>query len=138
MVTEPTVDTSKFDTVLLEAIDETLSVYGEGTKSAFFAHLEKSLNILKREIPVRIDEFSKALEDLFGQGARYMEILVLKNLHSKLGVAWEVKAANPWVLADFTFREYVSFVKKYFEDADKYEEQMSIFVNENEAREIYR
>jgi hypothetical protein len=138
LVTKTNVDYCEFNSVLLEAIDKTLSVCGEETKSMFFKYLEKALNIPKNKIPGKIDEFSKALEDLFGPSSRYLEILVIKNLHSRAGVVWEWKPSNPWVAADFTFKEYVSVVKKYFEDAKRYEEQMSFFVYEKEALEIYK
>ena len=127
-----------FDSILLEAIDETLLTYGEETKSAFFEYLQKALHIPRRKIPLRIDDFSKALEDLFGQGSRFFEIHILKNLHSKIGAVWELKSSNPWVLPDLTFAEYVNRVKTYFEDADRYEDQMSVIVSRGEALEMYK
>lgn len=138
MVTKSHVDYCEFNLVLLEAIDQTLSVLGEETKSWFFKYLEKALNVPRGKIPGKIDEFSKALEDLFGPSSRYLEILVIKNLHSIAGVVWEWKPTNSWVAPDFTFKEYVSVVKKYFEDSKRYEESMSIFVCEKEARIMYK
>lgn len=135
---KPAGESSVFDSILLEAIDETLLTYGEETKSAFFEYLQKALHIPKRKIPLRIDDFSEALEDLFGQGSRFFEIHILKNLHSKIGVVWELKASNPWVLPDLTFKEYVNRVKTYFEDADKYEDQISVIVDRGEALELYK
>lgn len=111
---KPNVVDCEFNLVLLEVIDKTLSVYGEETKSMFFEYLEKALNTPRSKIPGQIDEFSKALEDLFGPSSRYLEILVMKNLHSIVGVVWEWKPSNPWVAPDFTFKEYVSVAKKYF------------------------
>jgi hypothetical protein len=116
LISKPTADDAIFDEIMLEAIDEALSVCGEKPKSAFYLHLEKALKLPKREIPARIDEFSNALEDIFGLGSRYLEILIMKNLYSKIGVAWGWKASRPWVLPDLTFKEYCGFVKKYFED----------------------
>jgi hypothetical protein len=109
-VIKPNVVDCEFNLVLLEVIDKTLSVYGEETKSMFFEYLEKALNTPRSKIPGQIDEFSKALEDLFGPSSRYLEILVMKNLHSIVGVVWEWKPSNPWVAPDFTFKEYVSIV----------------------------
>ena len=135
---KPAGEGAVFDSILLEAIDETLLTYGEETKSAFFEYLQKALHIPKRKIPLRIDAFSKALEDLFGQGSRFFEIHILKNLHSKIGVVWELKSSNPWVLPDLTFTEYVNRVKTYFEDADRYEDQMSVIVSGGETLEMYK
>jgi hypothetical protein len=124
------VDCCNFDSVLLEAVDEALLVYGEDTKSAFYQYFKKVLNIPKREIPARIGEFSKGLEDLFG--------VVMMKLHSKIGVVWEYTVPDERVLPDLTFEEYVDFAKKYFEDADNYEDKISVFVEEKKARIIYR
>lgn len=135
---KPDHEGSEFDQVLLEAIDDALSVYGEETKSAIYVYLERALGIPKRKIPARIDEFSKGLEDLFGIGSKSVEILIIKNLHSKIGVVLEMKTSNPWVLPDLTFKEYVSHVKKYFEDVNTYEEKMSILIGENEAVKVYK
>ena len=137
-MTKQPVDCSEFDSVLLEAIDEALSVYGESTKSALYEYLTKAFRLPKRRIPTRIDEFSRALEELFGSGSKSLEILVMMNLHSRIGVVWEWKASSPWVLPDLTFKDYVSYAKKYFEDARKYEEKMSFIISENEALKMYR
>jgi hypothetical protein len=137
-VTKSNFNDFEFNSVLLEAIDETLSVYGEEIKSRFFEYLEKAMKIPISKIPEKIDEFSKVLEDLFGPSSSYLEILLIKNLHSKVGVVWEWKPSNPWAVADFTFKEYVSVAKKYFEDAKKYEEKMCIFIDEKEALKMYK
>ena len=138
LMSKKVTDSSNFDSILLEAIDEALSVYGEATKSAFYAYLKKAFGIPKFDIPTRIDEFSMALQSLFGLGSKNLEILFMKNLHSRIGVVWEWRAPNPWVLPDLTFKEYVSFAKRYFEDAKKYEDKMSIIVKEKEAMKMYR
>jgi len=128
-----------FDSVLLEAIDTAASaVLGEATKSALYTHLEKVLGLLKCEIPDRIDDFSSCIEDLLGLGARFLEIMIIKNLHSKACVVWEWKSPNPWVLPDFTFKDYVSHVKKYFEEANSFDEQTCVFIDEAQAIEKYR
>jgi hypothetical protein len=137
-MTKSNVEDFDFNSVLLEVIDKTLSFYGEEIKSMFFEYLEKVLNTPRNKIIEQIDEFSKALEDLFGPSSSYLEILVIKNLHSIVGVVWEWKPSNPWVAPDLTFKEYVRVAKKYFEEAKRYEEHMSIFVNEKEALKMYK
>jgi len=136
-------DSCKFDAVLLEAIDEALLVYGENTRSAFYEYFEKALSIAKNDIPRRIEDFSSGLEGLFGLGSKSLEIMVMMQLHLKIGVVWEYTLPNQntrlqKVLPDLTFKEYVAFAKKYFEEANSYEEQTSILVKEEEARVMYR
>ncbi len=135
---EQTAECPEFNLVLLEAIDETLSIFGEKTKSALYVYLTEAFSLPKREIPKRIHEFSKALEELFQLGSKNLEILIMKNLHSKVGVVWESKPSDPWIVPDLTFTDYVSFIKKYFADTRNYEERMSIIISENEALKMYK
>jgi len=132
------IEESNFDSVLLEAIDETLSVYGERFKSALLTYLDTTVGMRKSDIPARIDEFARALQNLFGLGSRSLEILIMKNLHSRVGVVWEWKASNPWALPDLSFKDYVIFAKKYFEDDKEYEEKMIPILPERKARKMYR
>jgi hypothetical protein len=135
---EPLDKADAFDSIFLEAIDETLLAYGEETRSAFFDYLKEAAHIPKRKIPLRIDDFIEALEDLFGKSSKSFEIHILKNLHSKVGVVWELKAPNPWILPDLTFKEYVNRVKAYFEDNDKYEDKLGVFVSRGETLQMYK
>jgi hypothetical protein len=98
-----------FDQLLLEAIDEGLSTLGESSKQAIYFHLEKSFNIRKEEIPEKIEVFAYAVEKIFGFGANFLEILIMKRLYEKLGHGFK------WCKQeDFTFVEYVAAAKRNF------------------------
>jgi len=73
------------ETFLLEAVDETLSSLGDSAKQAIYFHLEKSFKIKKLEIPNKIEEFALAIEKIFGDGAKLLEIQTMKRLHQKVG-----------------------------------------------------
>jgi hypothetical protein len=120
-----------FDRVLLKAIDEALLSLGESPKTAIYYHLESVFNIRKQEIPRRIGDFSKALEQLFGLGARHLEILFMKSLYAKLTGVREW-ASVEWVVPEMTFREYVHLMRQKFEGAKRDEVEMGILANENE------
>jgi len=77
-----------FEEVLLEAIDESFSWLGESEKQAIYFFLEKRYKISKQEIPYRIEEFTEAIEDIFGLGAKIIEIRIMKNLFSKMGYSF--------------------------------------------------
>ena len=77
-----------FEEVLLEAIDESFSWLGESEKQAIYFILEKRYKISKQEIPHRIEEFTEAIEDIFGLGAKIIEIRIMKNLFSKMGYSF--------------------------------------------------
>jgi len=123
---------------LIDAIDKALSSLGEESKSAIYLHLERVQNLPKSEIPAKIDEFSSAIENLFGVGARFLEIMILRNLHAEVGVVWKIDAPNSKMLLDLTFKQYVSFVQKYFEDARQYEDQTNNLMKEKDALKQYR
>jgi len=100
-----------FERFLLEAVDEGLSSLGESSKQAVYYHLEKGFKIKKHEIPNNVEDFEKAIEKIFGMGASFLEILIMKRLFEKVGrtVQWRRSA-------DFTFTEYVAAVKRSFLD----------------------
>jgi hypothetical protein len=120
-----------FNKILLAAIDEALALLGESVKTSVYSSLEETYNIKKREIPLKINDFSSALEKIFGLGARTLEILFMKNLHAKVGVTCKWPAYEwplcKWILPEMTFPEYVSLMKRNFEEAYK-EEEMGVLI----------
>jgi translation elongation factor EF-G len=62
----------------------------------------------KQEIPQKTEAFVDAMEKIFGQGADYLEILIMKRLHTKIGL--EIKLSSP----NLTFTEYVEAAKKRY------------------------
>jgi len=83
-----------FSKVLLSAVEESLSSLGDSSKQAIFFHLEASFKIKKEDIPTQLTEFTDALERIFGLGAPYLEKLIAKNLHEKLGL--KLEEARSW------------------------------------------
>jgi len=77
----------EFESLLLEAVDESLSTLGDSAKQAIYFHLEKTFKVSKSEIPNKIEEFSNAIEKIFGVGARLLEIQMMQRLHEKSGHA---------------------------------------------------
>lgn len=80
---------SEFKTLLLEAVDESLSFLGESAKQAVYFHLETSFRIKKHEISSKIDEFAFAIEDIFEEGAKILEIQIMRKLREKVGPVFE-------------------------------------------------
>jgi len=98
-----------FEKLLLEAVDEGLSSLGMSSKQAIYFHLEKSFNIKKKEVPYKNKAFAKAIEKIFGLGANFLEILIMKRLYEKIGGVFEWDAS-----IDFAFAEYVAAAKRSF------------------------
>jgi hypothetical protein len=74
-----------FEECLLEAVDEELSSLGEPVKRIIYFHLKRTFKIAKKEIPHRIAEFSDAIEKILGDGAKFLEIQIMRRLYEKLG-----------------------------------------------------
>jgi len=100
---------NNFERILLAAVDEGLSSLGEPSKQAIYFHLEKRFNIKKKEIPYKIETFGKAIEKIFGLGASFLEILVMRRLYEKIGGIFEWSGST-----EFAFAEYVAVAKQYF------------------------
>jgi hypothetical protein len=98
-----------FDKLLLEAVDDALSSLGESAKLSIYFHLENRFNIAKNEIPNRLEDFTDGLEKIFGLGANFIEILIMKNLFEKVGKPLEWNENK-----ELSFVEYVTTAKQSY------------------------
>jgi len=76
--------TREFEELLLSSIDEALLSLGESGRQSIYFHLEKNFNVGKTELVQKLEQFQIGLEKIFGVGARFIEILIMKNLHAKI------------------------------------------------------
>ncbi len=98
-----------FTKLLLEAVDETLSSLGDSSKRAIYFYLERNFSIKKQDIPDRIEEFTEAIEKLFGNGAKILEIQIMKHLYENLGRDFEYFSENN----DLLFTDYANVVRTH-------------------------
>jgi hypothetical protein len=82
---ESTQPNPRFRKLLLEAVDEALSWLGNSVKQAIYFHLEKTFGINKQEIPDKIEGFTNAIEEIFGLGAKLLEIRIMNSFYEKDG-----------------------------------------------------
>jgi hypothetical protein len=101
----PHLTQNNFNEALLAAIEESLSHLGDSPKQAILFHMETSFNLKREKIPTNLTEFVKALEGIFGPGAEYLEKLILRHLHEKLGLKFKDVTC-------FDFLKCVNSVKK--------------------------
>jgi hypothetical protein len=80
---------NNFSKLVLAAVDESLSSLGDSSKEAIFFHLEASFKLKRENIPTDLTQFSRALEGILGPGASYLEQLIARRLHEKLGLKFE-------------------------------------------------
>lgn len=98
-----------FKKLLLEAVDEGLSSLGDSSKHAIYYYLKKTFKIKKQDIPDRIEEFVKAIEEIFGPGSKILEIRIMKNLYEKVGDDFEYFPERD----DLLFTNYVKAVNMH-------------------------
>lgn len=99
-----------FDNLLISVIDETLSSLGESVKQAIYFHIQTKFNVQRTEIPAKLQEFQGALDKIFGTGARYIEILIMKNLYSKIGQPIDLENVK-----ELKFIDYVNMARNTFQ-----------------------
>ena len=98
----------KFDVVVLEAIEESLSSFRAFDKQEVYFHLKNAYNISKREIPRKIEEFAFAMEQIFGIGSRLIEIRIIEALHKRIPEFVFTSRTNAVV-----FEEYVTSLRAF-------------------------
>ena len=74
-----------FDNLLLESIDDALLSLGESVRQSIYFHVERNFKVTRADIPQNLEHFQLALEKIFGLGSRYIEILIMKSLYTKIG-----------------------------------------------------
>jgi len=97
-----------FEKNLLEAVDHGLLSLGENPRKAIYFHLKRNFRLQRENIPKETNEFSKALNTIFGPGAKIIEKFILKELYRRLELNFEDKE-------DFTFADYITEAKKLVE-----------------------
>lgn len=81
---------AKFDTELLQAIDEALMVLGESGRKIVYFHVENKYLIKTQDIPENPELFILAVKALLGVGGgTYIETLVLKKVCEKYNLEFE-------------------------------------------------
>ena len=98
-----------FDKLLLEAVDEALASLGDSAKKSIYFHLEDKFEIARSEIPRRLADFADGLEKIFGAGAQFLEILIMKKLYERIRkpLGWDESE-------EFVFIEYVAAARSSF------------------------
>jgi hypothetical protein len=100
-----------FNIAIIEAVEESLSSFNNLDKEAFYLHLENAFKIKKQEIPDKIADFSDAIKQMFGVGAKLIEIRIIKALHNRI-------------------REFVFFPKKGDVDFEEYLVSLRAFLQQ--------
>ena len=129
-------DCKKFENLLTETIDEAFSTLGENVRKSIYFHLNQKFMITKQDIPYKIDEFSDALEQIFGIGARMLELLIMTKLQGKIRALYKWEGPN-WLVPELTFSQYVSLLKSFYEDNGEIR-QVEVIMDAGDQRQEQR
>jgi hypothetical protein len=105
-----------FDKLLLEAVDEALSSLGGSVKQAIYFHLENKFKMARNEIPQHVEDFADGIEKIFGLGAQFLEILIMKKLYEKIGQPLEWSENE-----ELVFAHYIAAARRSFKKRKKHE-----------------
>jgi len=101
-----------FDKLLLGSIDDALGSLGESAKQSVYIHIERNCRIARNEIPENLSQFQEGLEKIFGMGARLLEILIMKNLYSKIGHSFDMDKNQQLEFIKYVNAAKLSFLKE--------------------------
>jgi hypothetical protein len=91
---------SSLETLLLESIDESLTdLLGRRAREAVYDYLERNRQLARDEIPRRLEDFGKLLNETFGKGHKTIAKVIAKKLYSKLG--WTFVEVPDYELTDY-------------------------------------
>jgi len=99
-----------FETTVTEAIDEVFTTLGENIKRAVYIYLENNYGIRKDQIPRKIEGFSAAIESIFGNAAKLVELKIIEELHGKVKEFTYKSSGNEIFLS-----EYLAALQSYLD-----------------------
>ena len=97
-----------FSQVLLDCVDEGLSVLGSEPRQAVYQYLATIHSLERDQIPDKVDEFAAGLKKALGGASRVIERLILKRLFLRIGSTFRETA-------ELEFADYVRDAKRRFE-----------------------
>jgi len=97
-----------FAEILMDSINEALSVLGGEPQQAVFQFLQTICSLPKEEIPQRVPEFATGLRRAIGSASKVIEKMILRKLSEKTGSAFKE-------IPDSEFSDYVEDAKRRFE-----------------------
>jgi hypothetical protein len=73
-----------FENKIIEAIDEAFNSIGNDCTQTIYDYLDRNFMLTRLNIPKRIEDFSEAMDKIFGFGAKIVKIRIIKNLYQKM------------------------------------------------------
>jgi hypothetical protein len=100
---------NKFEVTMTEAIDESLASFKSLNKQEIYSYLENVFKIRKEEISSKIEDFTDALNQMFGIGAKLIEIKIIEAVHKRIPEFIFTPRRGAVI-----FKEYVASLRTFF------------------------
>ncbi len=97
-----------FNQLMLQVVDDSLSVMGEEPKKAMYQYLLTIHSLAKEDIPAKTDEFVLGMKKALGTASTVIERLILKKLYQRIGGTFRESQG-------LEFSDYVEDAKRRFE-----------------------
>jgi hypothetical protein len=97
-----------FGQLLLECIDEGLSVLGNEPRQALYQYLLTICSLPREEIPGRVADFAAGLRKSLGGASKVIERVILRKLFQKAGSSFRETI-------DTEFTEYIADAERRYE-----------------------
>jgi hypothetical protein len=124
-----------FGALLLESIDQAFSTLGENVKFSIYFHLETKFALPKQDIPDRIEDFTNAVQKIFGQASAPLEILIMKFLNEKIRCHYEWVGPK-WLIPELSLEKYLKIARLCLEKSGKVSiSEMEVLLNEEDLPE---
>lgn len=101
-----------FQKLFLEAVDDAFSSLGDSAKQSIYFYLETRSKVPRNQIPLRLEDFEKGLEKIFGAGTKFLEISIMKRLYQKMEPKGKTMKWNDD--KEFRFIDYVRATERSF------------------------
>ncbi len=97
-----------FEQLLLDSVDEALSILGNEPCQALYQYLLTICSLPREEIPSRVADFVAGLRKSLGGASKVIERMILRKLFQKTGSSFKETI-------DTEFTEYVADAKRRYE-----------------------
>lgn len=97
-----------FNQLLLECVDDGLSVLGHEPQQAVYHFLLTICSLPREEVPNRVEDFASGLKKALGGASKVIERVILRKLFERTGSVFRE-------IPDSSFNEYVADARRRFE-----------------------
>ncbi len=116
-----------FSELLLEVIDDSLSVLGDQPRQAVYQYLMTMHSIQREEIPEKLEEFVSGLNKALGGASSVIERLILKKMFQRIGSTFRETQS-------LEFADYVNDAKRRYEIIGQHHRSQKEFLDPDRSK----